>query len=153
MTGRSFDDFQVGERFVSPGITVTEADIVDFAFRYDPQPFHIDAIAASESPYGGLIASGFHTMALTFRMFWQTGVLAGCCLGSPGIDAVRWRLPVRPGDTLTASGEVLEARPSGSDPSRGIIRMRFTATNQHGEIVLTFEAAIFLRRSAQDESK
>lgn len=146
LTARSFDDFAVGERFVSPGVTVTEADIVDFAFRYDPQPFHIDAVAAARSPYGGLIASGFHSLALTFRMFWQTGALAGCCLGSPGIDAVRWLLPVRPGDTLTASGEVLEARPSSSNPSRGIIRMRFAAANQHGETVLTFEATIFLSR-------
>ncbi len=83
-----FDDFAPGDRFDSPGKTLTEAEIVDFAFRYDPQPFHLDTEAARVSPYGGLIASGFHTMVVGFRMVWQTGVFNACGLGSPGFDEI-----------------------------------------------------------------
>lgn len=150
---RSFDDFAVGERFVSPGVTVTEADIIGFAFQYDPQPFHIDKLAAANSPYGGLIASGWHSLALMFRMFWQTGVLDYCCLGSPGVDEVRWTAPVRPGDTLRTTGEVLSMRPSGSDPTRGILQMRLSAANQDGSVVASFVATIFMSRAESvDES-
>ena len=87
---RYLDDFDLGERFVSPGITVTEAEIIEFALKYDPQSFHLDAPAAAASHYGGLIASGFHTLALGFRMFIQSGVFAACSMGSPGIDELRW---------------------------------------------------------------
>ncbi|MFP6871212.1 MAG: MaoC/PaaZ C-terminal domain-containing protein [Nitrospinota bacterium] len=86
---RYFDDFQVGERFVSESGTISEAEIFEFARRYDPQPFHIDIDAAKESPSGGLIASGFHTLSFGFRLFIDTGVLADCSLGSPGADEIR----------------------------------------------------------------
>ncbi|MFC1664347.1 MaoC family dehydratase [Pseudomonadota bacterium] len=146
MTQRYFDDFEVGEKFVSRGVTFTEADIIDFALRYDPQPFHIDTEAAAESVYGGLIASGFHTMALSFRMFLQEGVISHCSMGSPGIDEVRWLAPVRPGDTLHMEAEVVESKPSGSKPDRGITRMKYVAYNQRQEPVLAFSALHLLRR-------
>ena len=144
---RYFDDFSPGDRFVSKGVTFTEADIIDFALRYDPQPFHIDVQAAAKSPYGGLIASGFHTLAQTFRMMLQEGVFADCSMGSPGMDELRWLLPVRPGDTLHMEGEVVDMRPSTSKPERGILKMDYRAVNQHGETVMTITGIHLLRRA------
>ena len=143
---RYLDDFELGERFVSPGITVTEAEIIDFALKYDPQPFHLDAPAAAASHYGGLIASGFHTLALGFRLFIQSGVLAACSMGSPGIDELRWLAPVRPGDTLHTKVEVMEVRPSQSKPDRGILRLAYAVINQHGDAVLSFTIHHLVRR-------
>ncbi len=149
-----FDDFAPGDRFESPGKTLTEAEIVDFAFRFDPQPIHLDVEAAKGSPYGGLIASGFHTMVVGFRMLWQTGVFSACSLGSPGLDEVRWLLPVRPGDTLRTAAEVVETRPSSSKPDRGTCRVKYTILNQRDEAVMTMTAVqIFARRSGADASK
>jgi acyl dehydratase len=135
MTDLYFDDFKIGDRFVSPGVTVTEGMIVDFALVYDPQPFHIDHEAAKASPFGGLIASGFQTMALGFRMFLMTGVFRACSIGSPGLDELRWPRPVRPGDTLHAEFEVLELRPSRSKADRGMLISRLETMNQNGEVV------------------
>ena len=135
-----------GQRFTSPGLTLTEAEIIDFAWRYDPQSFHLDANAAANSPYGGLIASGFQSLAICFRLFIQSGILAESSLGSPGIDELRWLAPVRPGDTLHCEVEVLEVRPSSSKPERGIARLRYTAVNQHPEVVLSFIVNHLLRR-------
>ena len=143
---RYFDDFQIGEKFTSRGVTFTESDIIDFGLRYDPQPFHIDTEAAAKSVYGGLIASGFQTVALTFRMFLQEGLTTHCSMGSPGIDEVRWLAPVRPGDTLHMLAEVVENRPSISKPDRGIMRMKYIAYNQRDEPVLRFYALHLLRR-------
>ncbi len=146
MSARYFEDFAAGDRFVSPGKTLSEAEMLDFAFRFDPQPIHLDVEAARESPYGGLIASGFHTMVVGFRMLWQTGVFNACSLGSPGIDEVRWLKPVRPGDTLHTEAEVLEARPSSSKPDRGVCRVKYTVVNQTGEAVMTMTAVQILAR-------
>jgi len=141
-----FEDFKPGLRFESSGITVTESDIIHFAFRYDPQPFHLDAEAAKASPYGGLISSGFQTLGLSFRMFLQTGAFAACSLGAVGIDEVRWLLPVKPGDTLRVVSEVLETRASSSKPDRGIVRLKHSTLNQRGETVQTMVGIHILRR-------
>jgi len=146
MDTRFLDDLSAGQRFTSPGLTLTEADIIDFAWRHDPQAFHLDANAAADSPYGGLIASGFQSLAICFRLFIQSGVLADSSLGSPGIDELRWLAPVRPGDTLHSEIEVLEARPSKSKPDRGIARLRYHAVNQRQEVVLSFIVNHLLRR-------
>ena len=135
---RFLDDFRVGEKFVSDGITITESEIIRFALQYDPQSFHLDVTAAEKSPYGGLIASGFHTLSLCFRMFIQQGVIAASSIGSPGIDEVRWLAPVRPGDTLRTETEVLEVKPSSSRPDRGILRMKYVGVNQSGAPVISF---------------
>lgn len=149
MDSRYLDDLTPGQRFTSPGLTLTEAEIIDFAWRYDPQPFHLDANAAAESPYGGLIASGFQSLAICFRLFIQSGLFADSSLGSPGIDELRWLAPVRPGDTLHSEIEVLEVRPSKSKPDRGIARLRYHAVNQRGEVVLSFIVNHLLRRNTQ----
>jgi len=146
MDTRFLDDLTPGQRFTSPGLTLTEAEIIDFAWRYDPQPFHLDANAAANSPYGGLIASGFQSLAICFRLFIQSGVLAESSLGSPGIDELRWLAPVRPGDTLHSEIEVLEVRLSNSKPDRGIARLKYQAVNQRGEAVLGFIVNHLLRR-------
>lgn len=146
MDTRFLDDLTPGQRFTSPGLTITEAEIIDFAWRYDPQPFHLDANAAASSPYGGLIASGFQSLAICFRLFIQSGLLAESSMGSPGIDELRWLAPVRPGDTLHSEIEVLEVRPSASKPDRGIARLKYHAVNQRGEAVLTFIVNHLLRR-------
>lgn len=146
MDTRYLDDLTPGQRFTTPGLTLTEAEIIDFAWRYDPQAFHLDANAAADSPYGGLIASGFQSLAICFRLFIQSGLLADSSLGSPGIDELRWLAPVRPGDTLHSEIEVLEARPSNSKPDRGIARLKYQAVNQRGEVVLSFIVIHLLKR-------
>jgi acyl dehydratase len=148
MTDRYFDDFVVGERFVTRGVTLTESGIIDFAMRYDPQPFHLDVEAARQSNYGGLIASGFHTLALGFRMVLETGIFRACSMGSPGFDELRWLRPVRPGDTLHTEIEVMEKKPSSSKPDRGIARIAYRIKNQKDEEVLTFLSMHLLKRKS-----
>ena len=143
---RYFDDFKPGDRFGSAPLAVSEALIVEFGRFYDPQLFHTDPQAASETIYGGLIASGLQTIALTFKLFLETGTLAGSSLGSPGLDEIRWKVPVRPGDTPRVVAEVLEVRASSSKPDRGIVRIHYTTVNQRGEAVLTFVGNQLLRR-------
>ena len=146
MTERYLDDFEVGERFVGPGITLSEAQILDFALLYDPQPFHIDREAAAASHFGGLIASGFQTLALGFRSLHQAGAINHASIGSPGFDELRWLKPVRPGDTLHTEFEVKSKRASRSKPDRGILNMAWEVKNQSGETVLTLTGIHLLRR-------
>ena len=141
-----FEDFTPGREFHTEGVTITEGAIIDFAMTFDPQPFHLNVEAARASIYEGLIASGFQTMALTFRLFIQTRALAACSLGSPGVDEVRFLRPVRPGDTLRATVQVLDQRPSTSKPDRGIVRLHWTTLNQRGEPVLTLTSMQLVRR-------
>lgn len=137
MGNQWFEDFEAGQRFVSQGVTLTEASIIDFAIRYDPQRFHIDREAAAQTPFGGLVASGFQTLGLSFRMFFEFGAIRESGIGAPGIEDLKWLAPVRPGDTLHTEVEVIELRPSRSKTDRGIVRMRYATLNQHGETVMT----------------
>lgn len=146
MDSRFLDDLKVGDAFKTPGVTLTEGEIIHFALQYDPQPFHLDAEAAAASLYGGLIASGFQTVSLCFRLFIQDGMLRESSMGSPGIDELRWLAPVRPGDTLHTEVEVKEVRASASKPDRGIARMHYRAINQRGEVVASFYINHLLRR-------
>ena len=146
MSDRYFEDFQVGDRFVSGGMTVTESAIIDFARQWDPQPFHVDAEFARGWTFGGLIASGLHTMSITLRLWLDQGILRACSLGSPGLGEVTFPQPVRPGDTLRVATEVVQLRPSSSKPDRGIICIRQATLNQRDEEVLRQETTIFLKR-------
>jgi acyl dehydratase len=146
VTARYFDDFRVGDKFSTGRATITEAMILDFARVYDPQPFHTDAAAAAKSIYGGLIASGFQTLALGFRLIWDTGIIDGSSMGSPGFDELRWLKPVKPGDEIRVEGEVVEQTPSRSKPDRGILRVAYRYLNQRDEVVLSFTAMHLLRR-------
>ena len=146
MAERYFDDFAVGEKFTTRGVSLTESMIIGFALTYDPQPFHIDVEAARESNYGGLIASGFQTLVLGFRMVLETGIFRAASMGSPGFDELRWVRPVRPGDTLHTEFEVMDKTPSRSKPDRGIARVAYRIKNQKGEDVLTFLSMHLLKR-------
>lgn len=143
---RFFDDFAVGEEFRSRGVTLSEAAILDFALTYDPQRFHLDVEAAKATPYGGLIASGFQTLALAFRMFLQLGDFDHANVGSPGMDELRWLAPVRPGDTLRTYAEIIEKTPSRSKPDRGSMVLSFRVLTQRDEIVMTFRTTVIVLR-------
>jgi len=145
------DDFSEGSIFETEGKTVSEAEILEFAFKYDPQSFHMDVEAAKEGPFGGLIASGIQTMAIGLRLLLQAQVFApGASMGSPGMDELRWLKPVRPGDTLRMRGEVLEVKPSRSKPGRGLLRYRMTIFNQHGEDVMSMVGMQLIKRRTTD---
>ncbi len=134
-----FEDFSTGQTEEIGSRTVTKDEIVEFAAEFDPQPFHLDEAAGQRTPYGGLIASGWHTCGILMRMMCDHHLLNSSSLGAPGVEECRWLKPVRPGDTLSASVEVLETRRSESKP-RGYVRRRFTMVNQGGEPVLSLTA-------------
>ena len=141
------DDLKVGDRFESAsGYTVTEADIIGFALQYDPQPFHIDVEAAKQTPFGGLIASGFQTLAAGFRALYSSGVITSANLGGIGIDELRWLKPVRPGDTLRTATIIKEIVPSTSKPDRGVLKHDVIVTNPRRETELTGTFVIILKR-------
>ena len=133
-----FEDLQAGFRFTTPGATLTEAQIVEFAFQFDPQPFHMNAHAAQQSHFGGVIASGLHSLAVACRLIQQSKPWAAAAMGSPGIEELRWLQPVRPGDTLHVETEVRAVRPSASRPDRGIVLLHHEVYNQAGTLVLTY---------------
>lgn len=142
----SLDDLRVGDVFKTQGYTLTQADITSFAFTFDPQPFHIDAVAAEQSIFGGQIASGFHTIALCFRLFIQSGIFSKSSLGGTGLDEVRWFAPVRPGDTLRVEVEVVALHPSKSKAERGIAVLQYRGYNQRQELVVSFYGNHYLLR-------
>jgi len=146
MHTRWFEEFHVGDKFATRGVTLTESQIVDFALTYDPQHMHVDATAAEAGPFGGLIASGFQTLALSFRLFYDLGLVVESNIVGPGMDEVRWTAPVKPGDTIRTAVEVIEARESSSKPDRGTIRFQFTVLNQRDETVMTYKAITIIRK-------
>jgi len=143
---RYFEDYKVGNAYNLGTITVTEGEIIEFARRYDPQDFHLDRAKAAASEFGGIIASGWHTISLAMRVYVEHYLSHVASLGSPGIDNIQWPNPVKPGDTMTIRATILEARPSRSKPDRGIVRTRIEGVNQKDEPVLTMTAVNFLRR-------
>src|SRR5258707_758231 len=147
MQERYFEDLKAGDRFKSDAYKVTEEQIISFAREFDPQPFHLDAMVARQTMFKDLIASGWHTAAITMRLFVQTLNFAEGAIGL-GVDELRWPNAVRPGDVLTVETEILDLRPSRSKPGYGIIRLRNVTTNQDGEIVQTMLASAMVPRPA-----
>jgi len=149
-----WEDFVPGRVFETAARTLSEADILRFAREYDPQSYHTDPEAARGSLYGGLIASGWHTAAVGMRLMCDSYLLETSCLGSPGIDELRWKRPVRPGDTLRLRSTVIESTPSGKHPNRGTVLFDWEILNQNGEVALSMRGRqLFLRRaSAQSTS-
>jgi acyl dehydratase len=143
---RYWEDFHIGDTTSVGPVTVTEDEIVGFASRFDPQPFHIDAEAAKASPYGGLIASGWHTTALFMGMFVRAVLLDSASLGSPGVEEIRWTAPVRPGDVLTGRTTITDVQPSSTNPARGTVFTTNEVFNQNGELVMTLKARGFFAR-------
>ena len=142
-----WEDFKVGEAVAMGTHTFVEEEMIEFARKFDPQPFHIDPVAAKDSYFGGLIASGWHTCAVAMRLLCDNYINRSASLGSPGIENVRWLVPVRAGDALSYRRVVLETRASRSRPDVGLVKSRTEAVNQKGETVLTFEGwGMFGRR-------
>ena len=142
-----YDDFTMGQTFRSGAYAVTEADIIDFATRFDPQPQHLSAEAVAATGFGQLVASGWHTGAISMRLFITDALppIAGGSQGA-GVDKLAWPRPVRPGDSLHVQLEVVAMRPSRSRPDRGLITLRATTFNQDNEIVMSAEHTVMLPR-------
>ena len=141
-----FEDLAVGQRYTGGTASVDVAAIKAFAAAFDPQPFHLDETAAQASVFGRLVASGWHTMALTMRMLVDGELRSLWGLVGLGADELRWPRPVVPGDRLSVTWEVLEVRPSSSKPDRGTARLRVTTRNQRDEVVLSLVTTILLPR-------
>lgn len=145
-----FESFEVGQVQEFGAYEVTEAEIIEFASKYDAQFFHLDAEAAKESLFGGLCASGWHTCAMTMAMMVENMDKTGRSLGSPGVDKLRWIKPVFPGDVLSVRMEVLELKPSKSRPEIGFVISRTTTSNHKGEPVMEFTSnGIFPRNDGK----
>jgi acyl dehydratase len=143
---RYWDDYEIGQKFDLGSTSFTADEIVEFARKYDPQSFHVDAAAAARSMFGGLIASGWHVVSKLMRLFVDNYVDQRTTLGSPGVDEIRWLKPVRPGDTLTAWVECAAKVPSKSRPTMGVVHEHWRATNQKGELVMTATGINMVRR-------
>jgi acyl dehydratase len=148
---RYFEDYAEGAVYRFGSIAVTADEIAAFARQFDPQSFHTDADAAKRSPFGGLIASGWHTAALMMRLFVDHYLTHVASLASPGVDELRWIKPVRPGDTLSIRVTVLKAAPSKSKPDRGVVTSGVEVLNQADEVVMTVRAVNFIARRPADE--
>jgi acyl dehydratase len=141
-----WDDFTPGWIYESPTRALSAEEIVRFAREYDPQVFHTDAEAARATPFGGLIASGWQTCGVMMRLMCDGYLVDSACLGSPGLDELRWLKPVRPGDALRLRAEVLEQTPSQKQPNRGTVRFRWQVLNQNHEVVCAIVGRQLFRR-------
>ena len=135
MTARYLEDFAVGQTFSSPRLRIDAEQITTFAAAFDPQPFHLDEAAARDTFFRGLAASGWHTAAVTMRLLVESDLTPAGGIVGAGFEACRWPRPVRPGDELRVESAVLEVRPSQSRPDQGLMKVRTTTLNQHGEAV------------------
>ncbi len=144
---KSFEDFVEGDRIALRPYLVSELEIIEFARKYDPQAYHVDPQLAKDSVFQGLVSSGWMTTAIFMRMQCDSFLLDSSCLGSPGVDQVRWLLPVRPGDELAGEAEITARRPSQSKPDRGVVHFNCRLWNQNEELVMTLQTlALFARR-------
>lgn len=146
MTVRYLEDFAVGQTFGSGRLRVEKERIKAFAAEFDPQPFHLDEDAARRSIFGGLVASGWHTAALTMRLLVESEFKPAGGLIGAGIDEFRWPRPVRPGDELRVESEILEVRPSRSRPEQGLVKVKTTTMNQNGEPVQIYIGNLIVPR-------
>jgi acyl dehydratase len=144
---RYFEDYPPGHIYEFGSVVMTEEEILDFARKYDPQSFHTDPAQAVHSRFGGLIASGWHTIGVTMRLLVEHYLSHTAAMASPGMDEVRWMVPVRPGDTLRARVETLEAKPSRTKPDRGMVRAKIEALNQRDEVVMSMIGMCIMARN------
>jgi len=147
------EDFEVGQRHEIGTFSMEKDEIVEFASQFDPQLFHIDEDAAAESPFGGLIASGWHTCAKLMRTMCDAYLLKANGAGSPGIENISWIKPVRPGDVISVVRETKQINPSRSKPDRGMVLSHYTLTNQNGEVVMTMTGWGMMFRRGAGKSK
>lgn len=150
---RWFEDYAEGETFEFGDYLVTEEEIIEFARRYDPQPFHLDHAAAAASHFGGLVGSGWMSCAILMRLMCDHYISRVSSMGSPGVDQVRWLKPVRPGDRLRARAHVVKTRASQSKPDRGVVSGHNELINQHGEVVMSMSGnGMYKRRPLQRDA-
>ncbi len=140
------DDVKAGDRYPAGSAQITEADAIAFARSFDPQPMHTDPAWALEGPFKGLIASGWHTVAVAMRLTVESRMLGETPLLGIGVDRIEWPNPVRPGDTISAEIEILSVTPSRSKPGFGIVKMRITGSNQDGKPVLIMQPNCWVPR-------
>lgn len=154
MMERYFEDFVVGHVNRASGrVRVTKEEIIAFAAKFDPQPFHLDEEAARKSIFGRLVASGWHTAAMTMSLIASNEQRAAGGTIGLGFDGLRWPIPVYPGDELRIESEVLEVRPSKSRPDRGLVKHRTRTFNQHGQVVQELIANAMVPRRPTDERR
>ncbi|ODR79988.1 acyl dehydratase [Haladaptatus sp. W1] len=151
MSKPDFEDLVVGDRESFGSYTVTEEEILSFAEQYDPQEFHVDLDAAAESMFGELVASGWHSTAISMRILVDNFFENSGSLGSPGVESVTWPAPVKPGETLSLTLEVTDKRPLESDPNRGLVTFYLEMQNEADETKLTMEPKVFFARRGGDE--
>jgi acyl dehydratase len=144
LDNRYFEDYPVGAVFEFGSAVLTEAEIIEFALRFDAQSFHVDPTSAQRSVYGGLIASGWHTGSIMMRLLVEHFISTVASMGSPGIDALRWPRPVRAGDELRLRVTILESRLSNSKPDRGIVKYLVEVLNQLNEVVMEARTLSFI---------
>lgn len=139
------EDFSVGMRFLTAAKVITEAEIIGFAEQFDPQYYHVDPKAAAASDFGGLIASGFHMLSASFRLFFDLNLWPNAIIASPGMDSVKFLRPLRPGDEIRVTVEVTDIRPSKSRPDRGLVVMLHETRNQKDEVILSVDCMHMLK--------
>jgi len=143
---RYFEDFESGQVFDLGTYELSESELLEFALRYDPQPFHVDPDAARESPFGGLIASGWQSAAILSRLYVDSVISEAASMGSPGVEQIRWLVPVRPGDVLRGRITIVEVAPSNTRPDRGTLIADGELLNQRDEVVMTIRTRGFVAR-------
>jgi len=141
-----YEDFEVGQVFETGTHTLREQEIIDFGEKYAPLPYHTDAEAAKDSSFGTLVAAGYQTAALTFGLFARTGALSLSGMGSPGVDSLRWKHPVKVGDTLRVNANIVEVSPAAKQGGRDGVRIRYDTLNQNDEVVMILTSLHFVRR-------
>lgn len=140
-----FEDFAVGQIYETDSWTVTEEEVIAFGRKYAPLPYHTGVESARETSFGELIAAGYQTASITFSLFARTEALQESGMGSPGVDKLRWKRPVKPGDTLTVEVHIVEISPATTPEGRNGVRLRYDTLNQHGEVVMTLTSLHFVK--------
>ena len=141
-----FEDFEVGQVYETGTQTLDEQEIIEFGLKYAPVPYHTDPEAAKETSFGTLVAAGYQTAAVTFGLFARTGALSLSGMGSPGVDKLRWKRPVKAGDTLRARAHIVGVSPAEKEGGRDGVRIRYDTLNQNDEIVMTLTSLHFIKR-------
>ena len=139
-----FEDFTIGRTFETDSRTISADDIIQFGEAFAPLPYHTDPVAAKDSMFGGLVAAGFQTCALSFGLFIESGVFSACAMGSPGVDRLRWTKPVKAGDILRVTTTILESSPAREEGGRNLIKLQMVTTNQDGDAVLEMHMLNFV---------
>ena len=148
-----YEDLEIGQKIKLGSIKVSKKEIISFAEKFDPQPFHVNEIKAKESIFGGLCASGWHTCSLFMRILYDGFLINSAALGSPGMDAIRWLKPLRPGDTITGIGEVIKKRPSKSRPEIGSLIINYEVFNKNNELIMTLIGISIFKKKYLDNDK